>query len=111
MSSSSIKRKRTAVRTDNRLSADDSGARLVIDDEGRIVFVSESFAGLVNRPAEGVRGQPLGNFLEFADPDEAIGLRAGQPLVNEGIHRAHLSGHAGDAFVLMQFDRITTREG
>ena len=109
--SSPSDRKKNSADEKKRPSLDDGGARLVVDEDGRVVFVSDSFAGLVNRPAAIIKDQLLANYLEFSDPDEAIGLRGGQPVVNEGIHRARLSGQAKPAFVLMQFDRITTRDG
>lgn len=94
-------------------------ARFLIDQDGRIVYASDEFAGLTNLTADRLKDQPLSTVLEFADPDEALraqplfGRQAGSYIdaIYEGTHKVLLFGHAEPASIDIRFDRVTGRGG
>src|SRR4051812_663434 len=83
-------------------------ARLVVDEEGRIVYASAAFAALVKQAPHRLQGQALTTLLAFAEPQAARESDTPDSLTREGCPRVLFSG---DNPALLQFDRITDRHG
>lgn len=96
-------------------------ARIVINDQGRVVFVTPGFASLCGSRPDGLRNMPLTNILAFSDPEEAFhsggmfgGVATDTPdsarliaALREGTHTVQFGSRQAE----LQFDRMTLPDG
>ncbi|MGZ9109186.1 MAG: PAS domain-containing sensor histidine kinase [Micavibrio sp.] len=96
-------------------------ARVVINDQGRVVFATAGFAALCGTRPDGLRDIPLTNILSFSDPEEAFhsggmfgATAADTPdsarliaALREGNHAVQFGSRQAE----LQFDRMNLPDG
>jgi two-component system cell cycle sensor histidine kinase PleC len=111
-------KKRSSRAAPARRAADDA-SRFILDEEGRIVYATESFAAMIRQSPARMAGRPLADFLEFADPDDAfrpqnIFASGGGMFIDsvvEGTHRVSLIAGADAIRAEIQFNKVQTGNG